>query len=107
ACLVIGPIRAYGILHLRSSVKHLASSLVLVLFGLGQVVHAARAGDQSSPAASNVPGAPTPAIHLDRSITFTLKAPDARSALVAGGDGLGTGPFPMTKDPEGTWSVTT
>ena len=26
---------------------------------------------------------------------------------VAGGDGLGAGPFPMTKDAEGTWSVTT
>jgi enterochelin esterase family protein len=67
----------------------------------------AAAGDQSAPAASNVPGAPTPAIHPDRSITFTLQAADARSVLVAGGDGLGAGPFPMTKDAEGLWSVTT
>jgi enterochelin esterase-like enzyme len=87
-------------------VKHLAWSIALVSFGLVGFAHAARAGDEVSPAASNVPGAPTPGIHPDRSITFTLKAPDARSLLVAGGDGLGTGPFPMTKDAEGVWSVT-
>jgi enterochelin esterase-like enzyme len=89
------------------AVKHFAFSVALVLFGVGASVHAAGAGDQSSPAASNVPGAPTPAIHPDRSITFTLEAPDARSVQVAGGDGLGKGPFPMTKGAEGHWSVTT
>jgi enterochelin esterase-like enzyme len=88
-------------------VKHLALSVALVLLALGRSAPAARAADQPSPAASNVPGAPTPSIHPDRSITFTLKAPDARTVQVAGGDGLGTGPFPMTHDPEGIWSVTT
>jgi enterochelin esterase-like enzyme len=88
-------------------VKHLAWNIALVLFGLVGSAHTARAGDEASPAASNVPGAPTPGIHPDRSITFTLKAPDARSVLVAGGDGLGTGPFPMTKDAQGVWTVTT
>ncbi len=71
-------------------VKHLALSIVLVSFGFGESAHAAG-----------------PTINPDRSITFALKAPDARSVLVAGGDGLGTGPFPMTKDTEGMWSVTT
>jgi enterochelin esterase-like enzyme len=87
-------------------VKHFALSVALVLFGVVGSAHTARAGDESSPAASNVPGAPTPAIHQDRSITFTLKAPDARSVQVAGGDGLGKGPFSMTKDAGGLWSVT-
>jgi enterochelin esterase-like enzyme len=59
------------------------------------------------PAASNVPGAQIPSIHPDRRITFALKAPDAASVLVAGGDGLGAGPFPMTKGADGIWSVTT
>jgi enterochelin esterase-like enzyme len=59
------------------------------------------------PATSNVPGAQTPGIHSDRRITFTLKAPDAAGVQVAGGDGLGPGPFPMTKGKDGTWSVTT
>jgi enterochelin esterase-like enzyme len=86
-------------------VKRLISSVVLVL--LAVVLEPARAVDQSSPAATNVPGAPTPSIHADHSITFTLKAPEARTVQVAGGDGLGAGPFPMTKDAEGTWRVTT
>jgi len=67
----------------------------------------ARAGAQALPAASNVPGAETPGIHPDHRITFALKAPDATSVQVAGGDGLGSGPFPMAKGEDGTWSVTT
>jgi enterochelin esterase-like enzyme len=87
-------------------VNHLVLIVAMVL--LAVVLEPARAADQSSPAATNVPGAPTPSIHADRSITFTLlEAPDARTVQVAGGDGLGAGPFPMTKDAEGTWSVTT
>jgi hypothetical protein len=65
------------------------------------------AEDLAVPAASNVPGALTPSIHSDGRITFSLKAPDAASLQVAGGDGLGMGPFPMTKGTDGTWSVTT
>src|SRR3989440_2015008 len=66
----------------------------------------AQATDDSSPAASNVPGAQSPRIHPDRSITFTLKAPEANSVEAAGGDGLGKGPFPMAKGADGIWSVT-
>ncbi|HWY96206.1 MAG TPA: alpha/beta hydrolase-fold protein [Steroidobacteraceae bacterium] len=84
--------------------NHFALSVALVLLA---ALEPARAADQSSPAATNVPGAPTPSIHSDHSITFTLKAPEASMVQVAGGDGLGAGPFPMTKDAEGTWSVTT
>ncbi|MEO7209245.1 MAG: alpha/beta hydrolase-fold protein [Steroidobacteraceae bacterium] len=65
------------------------------------------AEDQGVPAASNVPGAQNPSIHPDRRITFTLKAPDAASLQVAGGDGLGVSPFPMSKGADGIWSVTT
>lgn len=78
-----------------------------MLLVLGQCKPAARAADQSAPAASNVPGARTPSVSPDRSITFTLQAPDARTVQVAGGDGLGAGPFPMTKNAEGMWRVTT
>ena len=89
-----------------NTMKHIACSVALVLLIVVQS-EPAHAADQSAPSESNVLGAPTPSIHADRSITFTLKAPDARSVQVAGGDGLGVGPFPMTKDAEGTWSVTT
>jgi enterochelin esterase-like enzyme len=87
-------------------VKHLALRIALVSLAFTQFELAARAADQSRPAASNVPGAPTPSVNPDRSIIFTLKAPDARTVQVAGGDGLGAGPFPMTKDAEGVWRVT-
>jgi enterochelin esterase-like enzyme len=63
--------------------------------------------EQGAPSAANVPGAATPAVHPDGSISFTLHAPDATSLAVAGGDGLGVGPFPMTKGADGNWSVTT
>jgi enterochelin esterase-like enzyme len=66
-----------------------------------------RAEDRAVPASSNVPGSLTPSIHSDGRITFMLKAPDAASLQVAGGDGLGVGPFSMTKATDGTWSVTT
>lgn len=66
----------------------------------------AASADNFSPAASNVPGAQTPGIHRDGSVTFTLAAPEARSVQLAGGAGLGHGPFALTKDPAGVWSVT-
>jgi enterochelin esterase-like enzyme len=87
-------------------VKYFSMSFASILLAAAAVA-TALAADQPSPAATNVPGAATPSIHSDRSITFTLKAPDAHSVQVAGGDGLGMGPFPMTKDAEGIWSVTT
>jgi enterochelin esterase family protein len=66
----------------------------------------AQSSGDSSPAASNVPGAASPRIHGDGRVTFALAAPEANSLKVAGGDGLGKGPFPMTKAGDGTWSVT-
>ena len=62
--------------------------------------------DESPPASSNVPGAESPRIHRGGRVTFTLSAPEARSLQVAGGDGLGNGPFSMSKGSDGTWSVT-
>ena len=65
------------------------------------------AADAVRPATSDVPGAEWPALHADGRITFEIKAPDARTVQLAGGDGLGSGPFPMAKAADGTWSVTT
>jgi hypothetical protein len=88
------------------SVKYPFAIAALGLLVLGFLA-STRAEDQAVPAATNVPGAQTPNIHPDRRITFSLKAPDAASLQVAGGDGLGMGSFPMTKGTDGTWSVTT
>jgi len=77
-----------------------------VLLALGPERLPAQPPDDASPASSNVPGARSPSIHRDGRVTFTLRAPDANALQVAGGDGLGKGPFPMTKGVDGTWSVT-
>jgi hypothetical protein len=79
---------------------------VATLITLGQASLAAEPPDDSTPAVSNVRGEQAPRIHRDGRVTFALKAPDARSLVVAGGDGLGNGPFPMTREADGTWRVT-
>jgi len=66
----------------------------------------ANAQSTALPAETNVRGADTPRIHPDGAITFTLNAPAANTVLVAGGDGLGKGPFAMVKGPRSLWSVT-
>jgi enterochelin esterase-like enzyme len=86
--------------------KAVLVSVAVVLISVAQTA-APLWADQASPASSNVPNAQTPSVHADRRITFTLRAPDARSVQVAGGDGLGVGPFPMTRGSEGLWSATT
>jgi enterochelin esterase-like enzyme len=87
--------------------KLLVTRAAVALLVLGAATAPSPAADDSVPATSNVLGAQSPRIHPDGSITFTLKAPDAGSVAVAGGDGLGTGPFPMTRGADGIWSVTT
>ncbi len=56
---------------------------------------------------TNVLGSQSPRVLPDRRIEFSLKAPDAKIVQVAGGDGLGKGPFEMTKSEDGYWRVTT
>lgn len=62
--------------------------------------------DAPVPATSNVPGAQRPAINADGSVTFALQAPQAASVQLAGGDGLGQGPFAMARGADGSWGVT-
>jgi enterochelin esterase family protein len=62
-----------------------------------------------TPAVSNVRGAAFPQVHPDRRVTFQLKAPTAQKVqLIPGGgnNGLGKGPFEMTRSPEGVWTAT-
>ncbi len=65
--------------------------------------------DATVPAPTNVRGAAYPRLHSDRRVTFRLKAPLAKQVqLQPGGDdnGLGKGPFAMTRADDGVWSVT-
>src|SRR5437016_4768768 len=69
----------------------------------------ALAADDSVPASSNVPGAQYPRVYPDRRVSFRLRAPNAQKVQTqpGGGDnGLGKGPFDMTKGDDGVWTVT-
>ncbi|HEU0121932.1 MAG TPA: alpha/beta hydrolase-fold protein [Bryobacteraceae bacterium] len=61
------------------------------------------------PAVSNVRGASYPQILPDRRVTFQVKIPSAQKVQVmpgGGANGLGKGPFDMTRSADGVWSVT-
>ncbi|MBL8237822.1 MAG: esterase [Bryobacterales bacterium] len=62
-----------------------------------------------TPATSNVRGAAYPQVHPDRRVTFQVKIPTAQKVQVmpgGGANGLGKGPFEMTRTAEGVWSAT-
>lgn len=84
----------------------LAAAVAAALLAFSPGPSSAQPADDASPAASNVPGAESPKIHRDGRVTFTLKAAEAKSLELAGGDGLGNAPFPMTRGADGIWSVT-
>jgi enterochelin esterase-like enzyme len=70
----------------------------------------AHAADDSEPATSNLPGAEYPRVHSDLRVTFRVSAPSAQKVQVIPGgndNGLGRGPFEMTRDDKGVWTVTT
>lgn len=80
-------------------------AIVTVLF-ICDASAAALEGDDPRVPTSSVPGAASPRIAADGRVTFTLRAAQAQSLQVEGGDGLGKGPFAMSKGADGTWSVT-
>ncbi|MFN0100559.1 MAG: alpha/beta hydrolase-fold protein [Bryobacteraceae bacterium] len=62
-----------------------------------------------TPATSNVRGAAFPQVHPDRRVTFQVKAPTAEKVQVmpgGGNNGLGKGPFDMTRGADGVWTAT-
>jgi hypothetical protein len=58
-------------------------------------------------APSNVPSAEYPRIHADLRVTFKLRAPNAKSVQLQGGDGLVRGSLDLSQGDDGVWSVTT
>src|SRR4029450_5040793 len=53
----------------------------------------------------------SPEVRDDRTVTFRLKAPDARSVALTGGPvllaiGKGNNPSPVEKDADGVWTLT-
>jgi enterochelin esterase-like enzyme len=60
-----------------------------------------QAKDGCKPSSLNIPGAPYPCVHPDRSVTFRVQAPDAQKVQVRLG-----GAHDMTKGADGLWMVT-
>jgi enterochelin esterase family protein len=56
---------------------------------------------------SNVPNAEYPRIHGDLRVTFRLKAPNAKTVQLQGGDGLVRGLLDLKPSDDGVWTVTT
>jgi enterochelin esterase-like enzyme len=86
--------------------KILANIACAAALAAGPLQPQARAAAQDLIPETTVGAAATPVIHSDRSITFELKAPNASSVKLAGGDGLGAGPFNLTRRTAGLWSIT-
>ena len=61
----------------------------------------AQASDECKPSSLNIPGAPYPCVHADRSVTFRVAAPDAQKVQVRLG-----GTHDMTRGTDGLWMVT-
>lgn len=76
------------------------------LFVAASILSSAQTSPEGSPPETNVQGSHTPSLLPDGRVNFSLKAPDAKTLAVNGGQGLGKGPFPMTKGADGTWTVT-
>jgi enterochelin esterase-like enzyme len=88
----------------------------LALLALAAAAGIAQEQNDCKPAPTNVGNAKFPCIHPDRRVTFRVKAPLAQKVQIVpsvgradndGISGLGQGPYEMTKDAEGNWSVTT
>lgn len=82
-------------------------NLVLLLLLCGLV--AAQTSDNSKPATSTVLGAQYPRVYPDGRVAFRLLAPTATKVQVQPGgadNGLGPGPYDMTRGDDGNWIVT-
>ena len=66
-----------------------------------------QAADEWVPASGNVGQADYPRVASDGRASFRLKAPEAKTVLLAGGAGLVKEPLAMTRGDDGVWSVET
>ena len=81
-------------------------SFLIPLMVIGASVRVLTAAD-ALPAPSNIAGAEFPRIASDFSVTFRLKAPNAKQVKLEGGAGLVKEPIDLTRDEDGVWTVTT
>lgn len=77
-------------------------ALALAVVAACPAASAAQAAPPGQPAPSNAPNAPYPRINPDRSVTFRIRADDAKSVRLTV-----LGPYDMAKGQDGFWTVTT
>jgi len=84
---------------------------VLLISVIGPGESAGQTQLKGTPAPSNVRGREYPRIHPDLRVTFRVTAPDAKRVQLAPrgpqDNGLGPGPYDMTRGENGLWTVTT
>lgn len=89
---------------------------MLLVLTLVASVATAQNSAAAQPSMGNVTGAQYPMVSSDGSVTFKIDAPNALSVSIApltgnpdriGYNGLGRAPYPMKKDSDGYWTVTT
>ena len=74
---------------------------IIVWALLGSALCWGQAAGDCTPSSLNIPGAPYPCVHPDRSVTFRVQAPDAQKVQVRLG-----GAHDMSKGQDGLWMVT-
>jgi len=79
------------------------------MLGLVALLSVTQAVDVGTPASSNVRGARYPRVQADGRVTFRVTAKNAQKVQIQAGtpEGMGGGPFDMTRDADGVWTVTT
>ncbi len=78
-----------------------------MLAGLAGTLFFSQGLAMATPSDTNLTGQAFPRINADLSVTVRLKAPEARTVMLEGGDGLVARPLALTKNAEGLWEVTT
>lgn len=63
--------------------------------------------NRGQPAPGNIGNAEFPRIEPNLGVTFRLKAAEAKTVLLGGGEGLVEEPVPMNRLDDGTWTITT
>jgi enterochelin esterase-like enzyme len=78
-----------------------------MLAGLAGTLFFSQGLAQATPSDTNLSGQAFPRINADLSVTVRLKAPEAGTVMLEGGDGLVARPLALTKNSDGLWEVTT
>ncbi len=84
----------------------LALVVIITLFSFTLEAQPAASGPEKAPRFMFPPIPVSPEVHPDKTVTFRLRAPEAKAVELVGEVLQGKAPQPITKDDKGVWSVT-